>query len=96
MMSEQNSEAGVLFASSRICPLRIICMSSMPERMMRAQRKLLNPIIGLMMRLMARWSCSTTLFRYFTCRIVMGVSRPALRDFSGFRRNRHVRVSWRV
>ena len=27
--------------------------------MMRAQRKSLNPIIGLMMRLMARWSCST-------------------------------------
>ena len=40
--------------SSRICPLRIICMTSMPVRMMRAQRKSLKPIIGLMMRLMPR------------------------------------------
>lgn len=36
--------------------------------MARAQRKSLNPIIGLMMRLMARWSCSMMLFRYLFCR----------------------------
>jgi DDE superfamily endonuclease len=34
------------------------------------------------MRLIARWSCSTTLFRYFDCRILIGTSRSALIAFS--------------
>jgi len=50
--------------------------------MMRAQRRLLNPSIGRTMRLIARWSCSTTLFRYFDCRILIGTSRSALIAFS--------------
>jgi len=52
------------------------------QKMMRAQRKLLNPSVGRAMRLIARWSCSTTLFRYFDCRILIGTSRSALIAFS--------------
>ena len=37
-----------------ICPFRIICMTSMPDKMMRAHRKSLKPCIGFVMRLMAR------------------------------------------
>jgi hypothetical protein len=51
---------------SRLCPFLIMCMTSMPIRMTRAQSKSLNPSIGLVRRLMARWSCSTTLFKYLT------------------------------
>ena len=63
-----------------ICPFLIMCMNSMPLRMTRAQRKSLNPSIGRVMRLMARWSCSTTLFRYLTLtnldgRLALGVHR---------------------
>src|SRR5258707_12356641 len=52
----------------------------MPDRMMRAQRKSLKPSIGRVMRLMARWFCSTTLFRYFDLtnrdgRLPLGVHR---------------------
>ena len=43
----------------------------------RAQRKVLNPSIGRVMRLMARWSCSTTLLRYFDWRISMGSALSA-------------------
>ena len=63
-------------------PFAIMCMSSIPPKMTRAQRKLLNPSIGRTMRLIARWSCSTTLFRYFDCRILIGTSRSALIAFS--------------
>src|ERR1700709_2185030 len=48
------------------------------KKIMRAQRKLLNPSIGLTMCLIARWSCSTRLLRYFDCRILIGTSRSAL------------------
>jgi hypothetical protein len=52
----------------RICPLRIMCgISSTPPRMIRAERKSLKPCIGRVMRLTARWSCSTMLLRYL-CR----------------------------
>ncbi len=37
-----------------------MCMTSMPDKIIRAQR-----IIGPVRRLMARWFCSTMLFRYF-------------------------------
>jgi hypothetical protein len=46
--------------------------------MMRAQRMFLNPSIGRTLRLIARWSCSTTFFTYFDCRILIGVPRSAL------------------
>jgi hypothetical protein len=50
-------------------PLRIMCISSTPPKMIRAQRKSLKPCIGRVMRLTARWSCSTMLLRYLHCRI---------------------------
>jgi hypothetical protein len=40
--------------SSRICPLRTMCISSTPLRMIRAQRKSLKPCIRRVMRLIAR------------------------------------------
>lgn len=49
--------------SSYICPLRIMCTISMPDRMT---------------RLTARWFCSTMLFRYLLYRILIGVSRSVL------------------
>lgn len=55
-----------------IWPFAIMCMGSISPEMMRAQRKLLNTRIDRAMRLIARWSCSTTLFRYFDCRILIG------------------------
>ncbi len=42
--------------SSRICPLRIVCISSTPPRMICAQRKSLKPCIGRVMRFTERWS----------------------------------------
>lgn len=45
-------------------PFLIMYMTSMPLNKMRAQRKFLNPSIGRMRRLIARWSRSTTLFRH--------------------------------
>src|ERR1700753_2934315 len=55
-----------------ICPFLMLCISSTPDRTIRAQRKFLKPIIGLTMRLMARWSCSTTLLRYLFCQTLIG------------------------
>jgi hypothetical protein len=40
-------------------------MVSMPAIRIRAQQTVLNPSIGQVMRLMARWSFSTMLSRYF-------------------------------
>lgn len=48
-----------------ICPLRIMCMVSIPVISRRAVWNVLNPIMGLTRRLIARWSCSTMLLRYF-------------------------------
>ena len=45
-------------------PFAIMCMSSIPPKMMWAQRKLLNPSIGRTMRLIARWSCSVVLLHH--------------------------------
>lgn len=64
---------------------RIMCLNSMPPGMMRAQRKFSKPSIGRVRRLMARWSCSTPLFRYFFWRILIGAPRPALRACSAAR-----------
>ena len=58
-----------------ICRFLIMCMSSMPERRMRAQRKSLKPSIGLVRCLMARWSCSTMLFGYLTWRTTIRFPR---------------------
>lgn len=38
----------------------------------------LKPNVGLVTRLITRWSCSTILFRYLTCRIVIGTAKAAL------------------
>ena len=59
-------------------PLRIMCINSMPARTFLADRNDLKLSIGLVTRLMARWSCSTMLFRYLTCQTTIGVSRLAL------------------
>jgi hypothetical protein len=45
-----------------------MCIVSMPAIRMRAQANDLKPCIGRTMRLMARWSCSTRLLRYFDWR----------------------------
>src|SRR6202521_5739951 len=59
-------------------PLRIMCMSSIPARVMAADQNDLKPSIGRVSRLIARWSCSTTLFRYFTWRSSMLASLSVL------------------
>ena len=43
--------------------------------------KVLNPSMGRVRRLIARWSCSTRLLRYFDWRILMGVSRLGIDRF---------------
>ena len=60
------------------CPLRIACMTSMPVIVHRAAQNDLKPSIGRVIRLIARWSCSTTLFRYFTWRSSMLASLSVL------------------
>jgi hypothetical protein len=49
-------------------------MVSMPEMIFADDQNDLNPSIGLTLRLMARWSCSTRLFRYLDWRSSM--ARP--------------------
>ena len=63
-----------------IWPLRIICAASMPAMVAAAEWNALKPIIGLVIRLMKRWSCSRMLFRYLTCRTSM--TRPSPVNFS--------------
>ena len=53
-------------------------MSSMPAKTFLADQNDLKLSIGLVTRLMARWSCSTMLFRYLTCRTMIGASPRAL------------------
>src|ERR1700694_862774 len=48
-----------------------MCMSSIPARVMAADQNDLKPSIGRAIRLIARWSGSTILFRYFTWRSSM-------------------------
>jgi hypothetical protein len=49
------------------CPFQIMCIVSIPASRIRAQRNDLKLSIGLVMRLIARLSCSTMLFRYLHC-----------------------------
>ena len=60
------------------CPFRIMCINSIPASTHLADWNDLKLSIGLVTRLMARWSCSTMLLRYFTCRTMTGVSPRAL------------------
>jgi hypothetical protein len=53
-------------------------MSSIPASVMAADQNDLKPSIGRVIRLIARWSCSTILFRYFTCRSSMLASLAVL------------------
>lgn len=62
-----------------------LCMHSMPLSRMRVQRKFLNPNMGRVRRLIARWSCSTRLLRYLDWRILIGVSRSVLMASSAAR-----------
>jgi hypothetical protein len=59
-----------------ICPFAIMCMSSIPPKMMRAQRKLLNPSIGRTMRLIARWSWSGSSSALLRCCPLRTVRAP--------------------
>ena len=52
------------FAIHRACPLRSACIISIPRTVRHAVVNRLNPSIGRVRRLMNRWSCSMTLFRY--------------------------------
>ena len=56
---------------SQSWPLRIMGIVSMPAIRMRAHRKVLNPSVDRVIRLMARRSCSTMLLRYFDWRSSM-------------------------
>jgi hypothetical protein len=56
-----------------------MCMVSMPAMMRLADPKDLNPIIGRMRRLIARWSCSTRLFKYFDWRKAMAAPLSAIK-----------------
>ena len=49
-------------------------MISMPAMVVAADQKLLKPSIGLVIRLTARWSCSTMLLRYLIWRISIPAS----------------------
>lgn len=49
--------------------LRIMCMISMPAMVIAADQKLLKPSIGLVICLIAQWSCSAMLLSYLTWRI---------------------------
>src|SRR3954451_1031009 len=51
----------------RTCPFLIIAIASYPASVRRAVQKLPKPRPGSINRFMRRWSCSTMLFRYFTC-----------------------------
>jgi hypothetical protein len=55
-----------------------MCISSMPASTEPAAQNKLKLSIGLVTRLMARWSCSTMLLRYLTWRTRIGPARPAL------------------
>ena len=49
-----------------IYPLRTICAASIPAMVAAAEWSALKPIIGLVIRLMRRWSCSRMLLGYLT------------------------------
>ena len=58
-----NRGVGPSLRSSMNCPLRIRWMSSIPAIVLAALAKVLKPNIGPARALIARWSCSTMLFR---------------------------------
>ena len=51
---------------------------SIPTRVSWAVSNDLNPNMGRVTRLTARWSCSTMLLRYFTCRMMICVPYSSL------------------
>ena len=53
-------------------------MISMPAMVIAADQKLLKPSIGLVIRLIARWSCSTILLRNLTWRVSIPASCSVL------------------
>ena len=53
-------------------------MVSIPVMMIRALQKDLNPSMGRVIRLMARWSCSTMLFKYLDWRMTMSTQASFL------------------
>jgi Uncharacterized protein conserved in bacteria (DUF2252) len=52
----------------RTCPFLIIAIASYPASDSRAVQKPPKPSRGQVSRFTFRWSCSTMVFRYFTCR----------------------------
>jgi hypothetical protein len=52
-----------------------MCTTLMPPGKMLAHRKLLNPSMGRVRSLIARWPCSMMSFKNFVSRISIGVSR---------------------
>ncbi len=52
-------------------------MVSIPAMMIRALQSDLNPSIARVIRLMARCSCSTMLFKYLFCRIKISIQESA-------------------
>lgn len=61
-----------------------MCMISMPARIACARREGLNPVISFILRLILRWPCSTRLFRYLLCLLLMqsSFSLPAFNSAS--------------
>jgi hypothetical protein len=55
-----------------------MCISSIPASVMAADQNDLKPSIGRVIRLIARRSCSTILFGYFTCHSSMLASMSVL------------------
>src|ERR1019366_3022477 len=52
----------------RACPLRIMCIASYPSIARRAARNSRKLCLAFTRRLIARWSCSRMLFKYWTGR----------------------------
>ncbi len=65
-------------ASTTSCRFLLMGMRAIPTSMDCAASNALHPHIGRVMRLTPLWSCSTLLFTYFTCRMMIGVSWASL------------------
>lgn len=59
-----------------------VCVASIPASIAAAEWNALKPNIGFVMRLMKRWSCSTLLFKYLLCIIL--ISRPSFGKFTEY------------
>jgi hypothetical protein len=80
---EKNCSAAVRLSplsSTTSCHFLSMCMRSMPTSVLWAASNDLNPSMGRVTRLTARWSCSTILFKYFTCRMMMWIRAPHCRS----------------